>query len=251
MAVVLLERNGANRPVVQGRIDMYAQDMVAGAWHLNNQGVGLGPDGRLFDGQHRLRAIVRARTAVELLLVGGLSEQARGTIDQGRARSLGDNLRILYGEVDGHRLSTWLNAIEVMLLGRPKTLSLDMALQRRAHYEPSIRWLCANGPRTRPLYYAALGGALLYAHRVAPELVESVVPRYISGAELPAGSPVLLLRNYMTSRSGDPTRIMALKVLRALLLEQRNERLERLPASEEGLDHFRKLHTALAMPVAA
>jgi hypothetical protein len=167
MALALLERNTQNRPVSRARVEVYARDMVSGAWQMNNQGVALGVDGRLFDGQHRLHAVVRARRTVSMLVVSGLPESVRGTIDQGRTRSIGDNLRILDGETDGGRIVPWFTKIEHLVSGKPKPLSHAIIRRQLQRYEVSVRWLLVHGPRTRPFCRAPVMGALLYAHRVA------------------------------------------------------------------------------------
>lgn len=250
MALALLERNQQNRPVARSRVEVYARDMVAGAWQVNNQGIALGADGRLFDGQHRLLAVVRARRTVPMLVVSGLPDTVRGTIDQGRLRSLGDNLRILDGETDGTRLVSWFKSIEQLTTGKPKPLSHAIIRRQLQRYESSVRWFLTNGPRTRPFYRATLVGALVYAHRVAAKEVEHFTRRYVTGADLPAGCAVLTLRDYVVGGCGEPPRVVAIKTLRCLLADMRGERIDKLHAKDDVLDHFRALHQALDTTVA-
>lgn len=87
-----------------------------------------------------------------------------------------------------------------------------------------MQWLTAHGPRIRPFYRAALAGA--------------------------PGSPILTLRDYMATATNERPRQMALKVLRALLAELRDESLDKLYATEEGLEHVRKLHEELEVVAA-
>lgn len=250
IATVLLERNTSNRAVAKNRVDVYARDMLAGAWYPNSQGIAIGPGGELYDGQHRLWAVVSAGIAVPMLMVCGVSEAARATIDQGRTRSLGDNLRILDGHVDGVRIAAWLRAIETLKTRTPKPLSHAMVRELLKHYEGSARWFSGNGLQRRPLYQAPLAGALLYAHCVAPTEVEHFTRRYVSGADLPEGSPVLALREYIVS-THDGSRPVSLKVLRALLADIRGERLDRLYATEDGFVYFRDRHAAKNISAAA
>ena len=245
LALALLERNTSNRPIAKNRVEVYAQDMINDAWEANNQGIGIGADGVLYDGQHRLHAVVRAMTTVPMLVVSGLPPQARATIDQGRVRDVGDNLRMLDGVADGKRLVAWFNAIELLVSRRPKPLSHAMIQRRRARYGRSVAWFLENAPRIRPFYRAPVVGALFYAHQVAAPAIESFTRRYSSGAELSIGSPILILRDYMAkdARTSE-ARSLSLRALRCALAEIRGERLEKLYAIEEGFEYFRELHEA-------
>lgn len=252
LALALLERNAQNRRIAKERVEVYARDMINAAWELNNQGIAIGADGKLYDGQHRLHAVVRAKVTVPMLVVCGLPPQARATIDQGRVRDVGDNLKMLDGIADGKRLVAWFNAIELLVSRRPKPLSHAMVQRRKAKYERSVAWFIENAPRARPFCRAPVVGALLYAHHVAAPEVESFTRRYVSGAELAVGSPVLTLRDYMAEHSrSSESRTLSLRVLRCVLAELRGERLEKLYAIEEGFEHFRKLHETADTSLAA
>jgi len=248
LAAALLERNSNNRPLLGDRIDVYARDMASGDWRANNQGIALGADGRLYDGQHRLCAVIRSGCTVRMLVARGLSPDSRSTIDQGRMRSLGDLLRLLDGESRGACIVSWLHAIRRLTDKRATAPSHAMVRRQLAHYEPSVRWFLDNGPRAKPYARAAIVGALVYAHRAAGPAVEAFTRGYVSGANLPADSPILALRAYVTGRMHldfHHQRVIPLKALRCVLAEIRGERLERVPPSEDGFEYFRKLNEAL------
>lgn len=59
LAADLLSRNMKNRPVSQQRVRKYMAAMVAGKWLLNGEAIKISIDGRLIDGQHRLKAIIQ------------------------------------------------------------------------------------------------------------------------------------------------------------------------------------------------
>ena len=243
IAQLLLARNQDNRSMTSSRVEVYARDIAAGAWEVNNQGIALGQDGTLLDGQHRLAAVIRARCPVMMLVAYGLPPTVRYTIDQGRARSLADTLRIVDGNPESARIVSWFKAIEHLVSGRPKPLSHAIVRRQQAIYDQSVRWFLEHGPRGRPHYRAPVVGALLYAHHVMPNEVEHFTRRFVLGANLSEKSPVLNLRDYIVSNS-EASRIIALKTLRALLADIRNEQVERLYAIEESLQYFRDLHDA-------
>ncbi|HVZ32333.1 MAG TPA: hypothetical protein VG963_07905 [Polyangiaceae bacterium] len=246
LALALLERNTNNRRLDPRRVETYARDMANGDWHPNNQGVAIGVDNLLHDGQHRLWAVAKAGCDVRMLVVAGASTEARGTIDQGRSRSIGDGLQILDGQTRGNAVISWLRAIDLLLNKRTAPMSLSVARRELSRYEPSVAWFKINGPRARPYARSSVVGALIYAHAASPEHVEGFTRRYVSGAQLEEGSPVLALRGYVAERmqrDADTPRAISLKTLRCVVADAHGEQLHRIPAAEEGLAHFRELHS--------
>lgn len=245
LALALLEVNVNNRRLELHRVETLAQDMINGDWHPNNQGVGVGRDKTLYDGQHRLWAVVKSGCTVSMLISWGLPEHARPTIDQGRSRSVGDALQMFDGQQHGPRVASWLRAIHTLHTKRHAPMSHAVARREMFRYEKSIAWFLAHGAKTS-YQRSAVVGALVYAHAVEPQQVEDFARRYMTGANLAEGSPVLILRNYIAERGrggAESSRAISLKTLRCLLAESRGEQLPRLLPTEEGYEHFRKLHS--------
>ena len=92
-----LLRNIKNRNLRKGMVGQYGRDMAAGEWTINGSTVVFSVDGDLIDGQHRLSAIAacdRAGVSFPLLVVRGVVEKAKRTIDGGAKRTMGDRLSI-------------------------------------------------------------------------------------------------------------------------------------------------------------
>lgn len=245
LALALLERNTHNRRISDGRVEVYARDMIAGRWELNNQGIALGRDGELYDGQHRLLAIVHADVTVPMLIVSGLPPTARSTIDQGRARTIADVMRIVDGQPNGARVVAWFRSVELLTTGQRLPLSHGIVQEQLAKYDSSVKWFVANVPRRRDLTRASVIGALLYAHRVVPADVERFIGRYLTGIGLTEGSPALALRNYVAQRmngQGETPRVASLRTLRCLLGDIRGDIIERVSSNEDAFEHFRSMH---------
>jgi hypothetical protein len=68
MSQELLVMNNANRRINHHVVDMYARDMKAGKWRLTHQGILLGKNHTVIDGQHRLEAIVKAGVTVRMIV---------------------------------------------------------------------------------------------------------------------------------------------------------------------------------------
>jgi hypothetical protein len=84
------------------RVAGYAKEMVAGRWRLTHQGVALDPQGRLLDGQHRLRAVIEADLSqpgitVPMLVTSGIPRDTFAVMDSGRPRSAGSFLEGSHG----------------------------------------------------------------------------------------------------------------------------------------------------------
>lgn len=90
-----LEQNIGNRKCSEPVVAKYAKAILAGEWLMNGETIKFDDQERLLDGQHRLRAVIRANTAVEMCVVRGLPGKAFKTLDQGKARKASDCLYIL------------------------------------------------------------------------------------------------------------------------------------------------------------
>jgi hypothetical protein len=89
-----LSKNPNNRNLRRSVVDGYARDMAAGRWALNGETVKFSADGHLFDGQHRLNAVVTSGTTVPMVVVRGLSPDVMPTVDAGAKRSYSDALKL-------------------------------------------------------------------------------------------------------------------------------------------------------------
>lgn len=89
----LLRKNTRNRSVLKTRVEVLVAAIEAGQWKLTHQGIAIGPDGDVIDGQHRLTAIARAGVTVPIL-VTNLDGDVFDVIDSGRPRGPADTLRL-------------------------------------------------------------------------------------------------------------------------------------------------------------
>ncbi|MEZ7006858.1 hypothetical protein [Streptomyces sp. AD55] len=92
IAAVFLSRASVNRRLDKGRVNALADAIVRGEWKLTHQGIAFDEDGLLLDGQHRLHAIIEAKTPVEMLVFNGLAKDVFPVLDTGKRRSAADTL---------------------------------------------------------------------------------------------------------------------------------------------------------------
>jgi hypothetical protein len=90
----LLALNTNNRPTNARRVAELTKAINDGQWLLSHQGIALGSNGVLLDGQHRLHAIVLSGKAVPILLSHDCDPSIFRVVDTGQKRSAGQVLAI-------------------------------------------------------------------------------------------------------------------------------------------------------------
>jgi len=92
-----LSQNFCNRPISPLTVQKYVRLIKAGKFYVTHQGIAFDEQGRLRDGQHRLRAIIETRTTVSMMVSRGLTEEAALAIDDGRKRTDAQALSMAHG----------------------------------------------------------------------------------------------------------------------------------------------------------
>lgn len=87
-----LTHNTGNRSIKKGHVRSLARDIANGKWRLTGEAIKFNCDGELLDGQHRLQAIVAAKTPAPMLVIRGLERGVRTVLDTGAKRTAGDAL---------------------------------------------------------------------------------------------------------------------------------------------------------------
>lgn len=89
LAEEMLKRNTHNRPISNPYVTKLSKEMASGNWQLNGQSINFTTTGVLLDGQHRLKACIKAGVPFTTVVAGGFSEDTFKTTDCGRGRNLG------------------------------------------------------------------------------------------------------------------------------------------------------------------
>lgn len=87
-----LKANPSNRPINDNTVERYTQQIKLGNWQLTGEPIQFDKDGRLLNGQHRLRAIIKAGKSIDTLVVRGVSPLAVEYMDTGRKRDVKDTM---------------------------------------------------------------------------------------------------------------------------------------------------------------
>jgi len=112
IAMEWLKTNAGNRNQNRHEIDKFAHEMATGKWNEGNpQPIVFNDKGELRDGQHRLLAVIKAKTPIRFVVVRGMPDDARITLDSGRSRSDSDSLKIAGFEDAGNTESATLKML--------------------------------------------------------------------------------------------------------------------------------------------
>lgn len=256
LAEAWLQANENNRLLDQRKVDQYARDMAAGRWRQTNQGLGFGRDGKLYDGQHRLWAVVMSGVTIRTLVVRGMDPDARPTIDVGKQRRVHDQLRMFGGVERAREITAWANATARIVYGVSASLSYDDVERWLAANAEGVAWGLNAVPRTgrRAFGAAPIMAALVFAHRRHPAAVDAFAAAVFGGEGLAAGQPAHTLRELLihagrgAASDKVESRAVSLKVLRAAQLHAQGKAVAKLQVGEEGLRYFATAHDAATLP---
>lgn len=223
MATQLLEYNTLNRPLNEQHVKRLTNQILKGKWKYNGDSIKVSDTNQILDGQHRLWAVVEAKTPVETVIVRGIEREAFATIDALRKPRNGADVLALNGATH-HRAYTSA-ALQWLIRWQRKCLETYKAPVNRIE-NSDIEESYANNPgveraigrviKLRGLANPSLMGFFYYvlANR-SPELAERMVSTMENPAGVSMNDPFFRLRMYFASdhlKRKDPVVTIALMV---------------------------------------
>lgn len=203
LAAQMLEEAGAPnwrtlRPTVVAR---YALDMTNGRWRKTGEAIKYDSAGHLVDGQHRLRACIKANKPFPTLVIRGIESPAVEAMDMGLKRSLADFLHR-----EGFAETTRVAAAIVLawqwetghLLDNIRPGPGEALEWFRRHPEIVRAGQIAWSYRDLRITGSAASVFTWRAIQIDPEEETLFRHALISGEKMERGHPVLLLRNWLT-----------------------------------------------------
>lgn len=187
--------NTKNRGLAPRRVQAIARDIEAGRWNVNESltaPIIIGADGVLANGQHRLNAIVKAGKPVTAFVVHGMEPNTR--MDNVRARSMGDNLRMAGVKNYNHvaavaRICVIYGASQANTV--PTQEEMQMAIDGLGITDIAP-YVAAMMP---PYRLSAVYAVWILARVSHPDAANDFMDQYKSGVGLSENSPILTLRN--------------------------------------------------------
>lgn len=207
----LRDHNPRNRHIVASAVMALVNDIKEGRWVTSHQGIAFGADGELYDGQHRLSAIMLSGITVDILVTRGLGPEARSIIDIGGAggRRPTDILAITHDIHVSNSVRAWINWSENLLevgptIGQWPKLTHHVLLRGWERQEEHVKAISLTlGEKTPKISRAPVAAAFVIAHKLHPHPVEALAIKVATGVDLHPGDPALALRNRLLMGSQD------------------------------------------------
>ena len=204
VAAEWLKRNNNNRKVKDPTLEIYSRDMKNGDWLLTHQAIAFDQESNLIDGQHRLMAIVRSRTAVPMMVICGVptgkgKRKTMDAVDRGCNRSIVDQLRLQHGIQDSGPVVQVCNAIASACLKqeRIRKSSIACVLSVVGLFPNEVRWILDSRTPQRGLRNANVLAAMALGRAVWPDKASDFWTRLKTGENLSRDNPALHLRNWL------------------------------------------------------
>lgn len=210
---LLSNQNGHNRKIKTGHVASLTESIKRGEWKLTSQGIAIGTNGQLLDGQHRLTAIRDSGQAVPVLLATECDPSIFTVIDTGSKRTAGDTLYLL-GAPQHHQAAAAIRLI--MLAKQYKTGSWangkivisneqiqQYYLEDQLRIDTYVRLVYNSVRNFKLVNRGALTAFCILAldKQHFKNTVDNFVEALTTGANLPHDSAVLAFRNAIVNRS--------------------------------------------------
>lgn len=192
-----LENNNThNRRIRKGQVQALARDMENNMWLFTGAPITFDWNGTLLDGQHRLAAIVASGKAANMLVVHGLDPRSQSAMDINSRRLAYDALKLQGVEGDMKNAAAIARAVFMYDTGRVPTHieTISFVSEHNEELEDAVavsEMVRRSGQLTGGSFY---GAAYYLLARIDASAAGDFFEKLASGAELEAGSPILLLR---------------------------------------------------------
>ena len=215
IAAAWLELNDNYRVWQQSVTDRWVRQIDSGGWIVTHEALGFDWNGKLFDGQHRLHAVVQSGQTIPLRVVIGVDPAAAGVVNTGAPRTADDALR----NAGFHNVSTvattaryWTRRTSThgkRTLQPNEVLGIATAMDGiHSIAQGAISIYNAQAIPQMQAGPICIAGYLIHAHRDAEAVAEffRFMATVATGVDMQAGSAALALSQRLT-RERDQARI--------------------------------------------
>ncbi len=223
IAAQMLGTMSGNRPLRQRMVNRFAREMIAGKWLLNGESIKVSREGKLIDGQHRLNAVIAAKTAVQFFVVRGVDPTAFLTLDTGVSRNYYDASTIAgrdWLREAGGIARMWFRYERGVhsAQGRipPSHQELDLVIEQHPGIPESARFIKTLKVVQNKCNASVQGFVHAYASESYDrEMADSFMQDLNDGARLEKTSPIYALRSRLVDnadRKPEQIHVMALSI---------------------------------------
>ena len=205
LAEELLKKNVSNRRIIHRRVERYARKMKSGQWPFIGDPICLSRDDVLLNGQHRLWAVVIGSVELYFNVVLGLPPETQRFMDQGRNRTAANQLSIegVANPVAASALSRFVISWDdgQVVSRRNDSVTTDDIAEFVEENPDRVQDAIVLAERVRSnVPVMSIGATAAVAFKTI-EIDESAAVEFFemfaTGANLPDGHPVLMLRNHL------------------------------------------------------
>ena len=209
LAAEWLKSNTHNRKLDSRAVTALAEVIAAGQWRLTHQGVAFGADGSLYDGQHRLHAIMQAGVSVPMEVTRGLSPKDLDVIDNGgkgtrrvdEVVSITDGVQLTRSQT-GILVATAQLVAGGSLVGTKKQTPTQLRMALSTYGEGlGVMYGALAGAHMAGVSSAPVVAALIVVWKTEPDSAVEFATALRTGENLGPQHPALIFRNFLLSPS--------------------------------------------------
>jgi hypothetical protein len=202
VAHVLYDRRNTNRSIKLTQLNKIKRALEKLRWEINGETIIFDAEGRLIEGQHRIKGVLETGVALWSLVVVGIDREGFKTMGQGARRNAGDILGIR-GAKNSRTLAAalrWVYRYHNNLMMNPHPNLTDDELADTLPDHPALAESIPFGTRCHAVAAPGLCTALHYLCRKRDlALANHFFWAFGTGENLAAGDPILILRRrFMT-----------------------------------------------------
>lgn len=222
VAAIMLQNNPVNRNLRKRYVNSLARDMMSGAWQVNGDAIRLNCDGSLIDGQHRLSACILAGVPFKTVVISGLQNDVRQTIDGGIKRTHGDRLSMA-GVANANHVSAVGRFIGSVAFGMLNANFTNHELTVIIDRAPSIHRSVNVGTNAFPGMGKLLSGIHCIGHELGQsEDADAFISVFKTGLPTYPGDAAHVLRERIVMHQGKLTAYGREDLIRATIQAWRN-----------------------------
>lgn len=247
LAKVWLAESGLNRKLSFGHVLNLSVDMQNGLWKLNpNAAIIFGEDGKVYDGQHRLHAVVDSGVTVEMFVDRNVPMEVILTMDLNRNRTVSDIERMVIG--DNHAAKKVAVAAVMVRIEWGKNMKIPRSLYTHIISALGPEHVDAICSLSRVKINAPTMAALIYARPVNALVVDELAEK-LSKREVLPGVESSILRAMAPRPNTEPKLDIPMKVMRGIQVVLCGGKTDALPFSRIGYTWLQKERAKKGVPV--
>lgn len=185
------------------------RDMETGHWNPDGSPIRIDRKGNLFDGQHRLYAVISSGTTQEFLFISGLPEEAYNTTDTGLARMYSDTLRrrgfvnVSLRAALIKLIHRWETGVSLDDSKRLTNSELDEVADKHIDSINRAVQFAASMIRRSPISGALLAFSFWLLNQIDTEKTHTFLVSMVQGEHIGAGNPAYTLRERLRDEAGN------------------------------------------------